>query len=215
MPLELAHALLGELFLSFREPFALGDVGSHGFDPGDVFLLVEEGEGLVLLDLEDQVAKRPQRLSQGHEVAFEVPPDEVLGADEGHFSRYGTDLLPPLPGEGERKLLVAREVPLVEEDFPLRQVVEAAKDGFEHGERVDLRARDLHEDAGRRRGEEVEHRDVEGSGQGDEVIGGELTDPVAGDGALGVGDHGFTPLLPGNARQEPGDLTLGEPAALA
>jgi hypothetical protein len=30
-----------------------------------------------------------------------------------------------------------------------------------------------------------------------------------------VGDHGFTPLLPGNARQEPGDLTLGEPAALA
>ena len=62
------------------------------------------------------------------------------------------------------------------------------------------RARDLDEDAAGRWGEEVKHWDVEGPGQGDEVIRGELTDPVAGHGALGVGDHGFTPLLPGYVR---------------
>ena len=73
----------------------------------------------------------------------------------------------------------------------------------------------MDEDAAGRWGEEVEDGDVEGPGQGDEVVGGELADPVAGDGAFGVGDHRFAPFLAGHCGEQPGDLGLGEPAALA
>ena len=120
-----------------------------------------------------------------------------------------------LLGEGEREFFVVGEVPFVEEGFPFGEVVGSAEDGFEHGQRVDARSGDVDEDACGGRGEEVEDGDVEGSGQGDEVVGGELADPVAGDGAFGVGDHGFGPLFAGHRGEEPGDLGLGEPSALA
>ena len=120
-----------------------------------------------------------------------------------------------LLGEGEREFFVGGEAPFVEEGFPFGEVVEPSEDGFEHGHGVDAGAGDVDEDAGGGRGEEVEDGHVEGPGQGDEVVGGELADPVAGDGALGVGDHGFGPFFAGHRGEEPGDLGLGEPAALA
>ena len=51
-----------------------------------MFVLVEAGEGLVLLDVEDQVGEGAEGLSQLVEVAFEVLADEVVGADEGDLS---------------------------------------------------------------------------------------------------------------------------------
>jgi hypothetical protein len=73
----------------------------------------------------------------------------------------------------------------------------------------------VEEYAGWGRGEEVENGDVECPGHGDEVVGGEFAHPVAGDGAFGVGDHGFGQFLSGHRGEKPGDLTLGESAALA
>ena len=64
-------------------------------------------------------------------------------------------------------------------------------------------------------GEEVEDGHVEGPGKGDEVVGGELADAVAGDGAFCVGDHGFGPLLASHRGEEAGHFGLGEPAALS
>ncbi len=63
-PLELGDALLEELFVGVGDSVAFGDVGSHGFDAADVFVLVELGEGLVLFDVEDQVGERSEGLSQ-------------------------------------------------------------------------------------------------------------------------------------------------------
>ena len=134
------------------------------------------------------------------EVAFEVPADEVVGADEGDFSGHGPDLSRRLLGEGVWEFFVGGEVPFVEEGFPFGEVVGSAQDGFEHGQGVDAGAGNVDEDAFGGRGEEVEDGDVEGPGQGDEVVGGELADPVAGDGAFGMGDHGFAPFLAGHER---------------
>ncbi len=59
------------------------------------------------------------------------------------------------------------------------------------------------------------HGDVEGPGEGDEVVGGELSDPVAGDGALGVGHHRLGPFLPGHGGELAGRFGLGKPPPLA
>ena len=106
------------------------------------------------------------------------------------------------------------EVPFVEEGFPFGEVVGSAEDGFEHGQSVDAGSGDVDEDAVGGWGEEVEDGHVEGPGEGDEVVGGELADPVAGDGAFGVGDHGFGPFFAGDGGEEAGDFALGEAAAV-
>jgi hypothetical protein len=58
--LPLGDALLEELFAGVGDSVAFGDVGSHGFDLADLFVLVELGEGFVLVDVEDQVGEGPQ-----------------------------------------------------------------------------------------------------------------------------------------------------------
>ena len=54
-------ALLEELFVGVGESVAFGDVGSHGFEAAHVFVLVEAGEGFVLLHVEDQVGEGSER----------------------------------------------------------------------------------------------------------------------------------------------------------
>jgi hypothetical protein len=156
-----------KLFVGVGDPVAFGDVGPHGFKAADVFVFVEVGQDVVLLDVEDQVGEGAKSVLQFGQAALEMLAHEVMSADEGDFSGHGPDLLASGLREGEWEFFVGGEGPLVEEGFPFGEVVGPAQDGVEHGQGVDPRAGDVDEDPGGGWGEEVEDGDVEGPGQGD------------------------------------------------
>jgi len=115
------------------EPCPLARRGPVPFEPGHVLVLVDLGEGLVLLDGEGEVGEAEECLPEPEEVdSREVAPDEVVGADQGDLLGGRLDLSPSGGVEGEGHLVVGEDRPLVDEGLPLGEVVGSAEDGFEH-----------------------------------------------------------------------------------